>query len=278
MYHSALVALHAEGGNEVLSQMAIDLAARQHLQLSAVVVIDPESTVSHEAVPLGASAFKARRDDALMTQVRKKAQEESDGFAQRCSEHGVSCTTAIREGHLDEEIALAAQTCDMLVVGHGDGTEACGETREDLSQLHSMLESSARACLVVPCRAEEVRRVVVAYDGSLQAARALHDFAVSGLWQDCPVDVVSLAADREEATETAERAAVYLRTHDYAAETHPIVARFDVANHILEFVKESDAGALVMGVYGKSRWHKFMVGTATRSILRATTVPVFVSH
>jgi nucleotide-binding universal stress UspA family protein len=278
MYRSALIALSTEGGNEDVSQMALDLAVQQHLQLSAITVVDSSTVAPAEAVPLGATAFKERHDDALKTQAHERGQQELAAFGQRCGALDLRCSTALREGHLDQEIAIAAQTCDMLVVGHGDGTEACGETREDLSKLHSMLGSCGRACLVVPCHAGEIRRVVVAYDGSLQAARAVHDFAVSGLWRDCPVDVVSQAADSQEAAETAERAVGYLRTHDYAAEAHPIVAKFDAADHILEYVKESGAGVLVMGVYGKPRWHKFFVGTVTRSILRATNVPVFVSH
>ena len=278
MYHSALVDLKAEGGNEVASEMAVDLAVRQHLQLSAIVVIDAAEIASAQPVPLGASAAKARRDDTLKRQAHEAAMKELDAFARRCDEHGLSCTTALREGPLDEEIPRAVQAFDLLVVSHGDSTEACGEPREDLSRLSRMLRSSARACLVVPCRAEAAQRVVVAYDGSLQAARALHDFAVSGLWQDCPVDVVSLATDSQEATQAAELAAGYLKTHDYAAAAHPIVARYDVADHILEFVKQSGAGALVMGAYGKPRWHEFVFGTVTRSVLRETTVPIFVSR
>ncbi len=278
MYHSALVALQAEARNEAVSEMAIDLAARQHLQLSAIVVIDPAEIATAEPVPLGAGAAKARRDEAMKRRAHEGAKKELDAFARRCDEHSVSCTTTLREGPLESELPLALESADMLVVGHGDDTEACSEVRGNVSRLDKMLRSSARACLVVPCLQGEVQRVVVAYDGSLQAAAALHDFAASGLWQECPVDVVSLAADGQEAAETAERAAGYLRMHDYAVEAHPLVAKSGVADHVLGFVSQSGAGALVMGAYGKPRWHEFVFGTVTRSVLRATMVPVFVSR
>ena len=275
MYHSALVALNIDGGNEAVAQTAVDLAVRQHLQLSAIAVIDPSAIAPAEAVPLGATAFKERHDDVLKTQAHERAQQELDGFAQRCGAGGVTCEMALREGRLDEEIALAVQGADLLVIGHG--AEGAGG-RDDVSRLDDMLRSSARPSLIVPSPAGEVRRVVVAYDGSLQSARALYDFALSGLWQDCPVAVLSLATVSSRAAETAERATGYLRTHGYAAEAHPMIAKYEEAKHILEFVRESGAGILVMGAHGKPHWRTFVVGTVTRSLLQATPVPVFVSH
>jgi nucleotide-binding universal stress UspA family protein len=277
MYHSALVALNTEGGNEAATQMAVDLAVRQHLQLSAIAVIDPSAVAPAKAVPLGATAYKERRDDALKTQAHERAQQELDAFAQRCGAAGVTCELALREGHLDEEIAFAVQAVDLLVIGHGNGVEGSDE-RDHVSRLDDLLRSSARPSLVVPGPTAEVRRVVVAYDGSLQSARALHDFALSGFWQDCPVDVLSLAADSAPAAETAERGAAYLKTHGYAAEARPMIAKYQEAKHILEFVQESGAGILVMGAHGKSHWRTFVVGTVTRSLLQSTPVPVFVSH
>jgi nucleotide-binding universal stress UspA family protein len=57
-----------------------------------------------------------------------------------------------------------------------------------------------------------------------------------------------------------------------------MVAKYEVATHILEFVAHSGAGVLVMGAHGKPHWRTFVVGTVTRSILKAAPVPVFVSH
>ncbi len=277
MYHSALVALNARGGNEVVSQTAIDLAVRQNLQLSAIAVIDPSAVAPAEAVPLGATAYKKRLDDTLKTQAHEEAQQELDEFAQRCAASGITCALALQEGPIEDEIARAVQGADLLVIGHGDGTENEGG-RADVQRLDQLLRASARPCLVVPGPADEVRRVVVAYDGSLQSGRALYDFALSGLWQDCPVDVLTLAADSSLAAQTAERGAAYLRTHGYAAEARPMIARYQEAKHILEFVQESGAGVLVMGAHGTPHWRSFVVGTVTRSLLQETAVPVLVSH
>jgi nucleotide-binding universal stress UspA family protein len=278
MYHSALVALKPQGGNGALAEMAVGLAARHELQLSGVAVLDPSVVRPAEAVPLGAAAFKAQRDDMLKQQTLEKAQAVLDAFTRLCGEAGVACTTAIREGSLESQIPVAVQAADLLMVGHGGDTESCSEAREDVTNLDSMLKYSSRPCLVVPCRAPAVERIVVAYDGSLQAARALHDFALSGLWPEAAVRVISLAENATEATETAERGTAYLRLHGYAADARPLIGKYDPASKILAYVQEDEAGALVMGAYGKSRWREFVFGTVTRSILAAAMVPAFLSH
>ena len=55
-------------------------------------------------------------------------------------------------------------------------------------------------------------------------------------------------------------------------------ADIDVANAILSHVAEGSTDLLVMGGYGHSRLREFVFGGATRGILSAMTVPVFMSH
>lgn len=278
MYHSALVALKPHGGNGALTEMAIQLAKRHTLQLTALAVIDPAIVRPTEAVPLGAAAYKEHKDDLVKQQTLEAAQEEIDAFAQACEAGGVPCTSMIREGSIHDEVPLAVQSCDLFLVGHGGEAEAGTEPREDITRLDSMLKYSARPCILVPTHREGVARITVAYDGSIQAARTLHDFANSGLWAGSAVDVVSIAEDTAAAGILAERGAAYLASHGFATTAQPMIGRHDVGARIVEFVESSGADALVMGAYGKNRWREFVFGTVTRDVLRAIMVPVFMSH
>jgi nucleotide-binding universal stress UspA family protein len=223
-------------------------------------------------------AFRVRRDNTLMEQAHARAQEELAEFTRRCRERGIDCETVVREGSVGEEISLAARTTDVVVAGHGGETEAFSPAREDLSVLDSVLTHAVQPTLVVPCCSPKPDLVVVAYDESVQAARAVHEFAMSGLWQDCPVQVISLGGDVSEVTDMSQRAAAYLRLHGYNAESKAIVAKHDTDTRILDFVNESGAGLLVMGAYGKPRWQEFFIGTVTRGVMRAIMTPVFLTH
>ena len=65
----------------------------------------------------------------------------------------------------------------------------------------------------------------MAYDGSLQAARAPSEFRAVGLAAVglVPIQIVSIATDRGIAARSAERAVDYLRLHEIRAESFPIV-------------------------------------------------------
>jgi nucleotide-binding universal stress UspA family protein len=51
-----------------------------------------------------------------------------------------------------------------------------------------------------------------------------------------------------------------------------------VGDILLRMAGDADAGLLVMGAYGHSRLSEFILGGVTRTVLRDTKCPVFISH
>ena len=120
--------------------------------------------------------------------------------------------------------------------------------------------------------------VIVAFDGSVQASRALHAFLASGLAARGPIRIVTvhpvLAA---EAAKTADRAVEYLRFHGIEAERVPMVGG-SASPRFLDYAEQSNAELLVMGAYGQSSVSEFFFGSATCEALRRSKVPVFFYH
>ena len=120
--------------------------------------------------------------------------------------------------------------------------------------------------------------VVVAYDGSLQAARALYAFEASGLGTSREVHVVSVASDYQEAARRADRAVGFLHLHGIEAIPHPVDTAVSTAEVILRKVRCLEAGLLVMGAYGQPALREFFLGSTTRTVLEESPVPVFCYH
>jgi nucleotide-binding universal stress UspA family protein len=71
----------------------------------------------------------------------------------------------------------------------------------------------------------------------------------------------------------------HLARHGLNAEVKRInYGDLDVADALLSHAADSDADFIVMGGYGHSRLREFVLGGATRSILRSMTAPVLMSH
>jgi nucleotide-binding universal stress UspA family protein len=144
--------------------------------------------------------------------------------------------------------------------------------------LHEILKGCPRPAIVVPGTPPAAGPVVVAYDGSAQAARALEAFASSGFMKGQDVHVVALHADEKTAGRWTEVAADYLRSHGYRASGHAERSAGPVGDAILQAVRRHAARLLVMGAYGRSSIREFFFGSVTQRVLRETAVPVLLDH
>ena len=176
-----------------------------------------------------------------------------------------------------EKIVLEAQRYDLIVLGRRTYFQR-GPHEGPEDTLTQVLKRSPRPVLTVPDSVREGRCVMVAYDGSLQAARALQAFQSTGLDEGREVVVVSIDPDHVEAARRADRAAEFLRFHDIKAVTQPVASSASPAAVILEQVVRLDPGLLVMGAYGQPRWREFMLGSVTKSVLEVNPVPLFLHH
>jgi len=152
---------------------------------------------------------------------------------------------------------------------------------EDLV-IEGALFGSGRPVLVVPYiqrSALTLDRVLVCWNGSPNAARAVGD-AMPFLHRAKKVEVlVALGeAGRTDEIEGADIAA-HLARHGLDVEVERLAAiKGNVTDTILSHAADVGADFLVMGGYGHSRLREFVLGGATRGILRTMTIPVLMAH
>jgi nucleotide-binding universal stress UspA family protein len=122
-------------------------------------------------------------------------------------------------------------------------------------------------------------RVLVCWDGSRSAARAIGD-AMPFLARSKSIEVVTIARNEEPRDELAGAdIAHHLARHKLKVDLKRIVTKDqDVASTILSHAADSGADLIVMGGYGHSRLREFVLGGATRGILGSMTVPILMSH
>ena len=149
--------------------------------------------------------------------------------------------------------------------------------------IEAALFDSGRPLIVVPCTQKDrlkLDRVVCCWDGSRTAARAIND-ALPLLRKANAVEMFIVENEKTTNEQILRGAEIgrHLGRHDIKVEVKTVLAAdTDVASAILSHVAEGSASLLVMGGYGHSRLREFVFGGATRGILSAMTVPVFMSH
>lgn len=144
---------------------------------------------------------------------------------------------------------------------------------------------SGRPVLVVPTSGKERpigERILVAWNNSRESARAVFDALplLRGA-KEVHVLVVEEPGKPQTAGELpgAEICAALAR-HGVSCTAHKTKhgAGLEPGTQLLAHVEHHNCDLLVMGCYGRSRFREFVLGGASRHVLRNATVPVLFAH
>lgn len=184
---------------------------------------------------------------------------------------GVSSVAAhLRQGDLLDSVAAVGADANLIVIGKRGATadRAHGHLGSNFERI---VRGTDLAVLMAPFAPREISRVVIAYDGSASAQRAVARVARLPAYRNLTLEVVTVAAGTEAASRIADAQAV-LAAAGLSAGSTILDGPADEA--ILAHLERSDADCLVMGAYGHSRIRSLMVGSTTTSLLQRAQVPV----
>lgn len=256
------------------ARFAARLARRHDAHLTGLFAASPVHPIATEG------------DGMILKAVQRRQEEEAaraQAMFERClDEAGIRERSEWRQetGDPVETARRVARHADLVVVPQVSKDEfdaLSGARPEDL------LFGSGRPVLLVPRFGEfesaGERRVLIAWNGSPEASRAVHD-AFPFLANASEVTI--LAIDPEAGTAgrwSQEELARHLARHGFKVTLERTASGgLPAGDILLNFAADSGADLLVMGGYGHSRLREFVFGGATRTILESATLPVLMSH
>ena len=210
--------------------------------------------------------------------LRTLARAVAERVAGDAANAGVACTTeapALAYPDLIARLTARSRLADLTVLD--------AETREvdlDRDLIDGLLFGSGRPLIVVPPGRASfcARRVVVAWDGSAQAARAAND-ALPILRAAEAVEIVSVVGEKDLAVSVAgAEFAPHLARHGVRVSVNDLPVVDDVAEALRTEAGLFRADMLVMGAYRHSRLQEWFLGGVTQSLLARSPVPLFLAH
>jgi len=278
MIRKILVGLDGSEFSAAAVDLGIAWARSYGAELVGLCIVDEPTILHAEPMSIGSGAFKLHRDERLLADARRRVDTFMKSFGERCAEASVAWRVLEDNGLPYEQIAREAQSHDVILLGqqtyfHSEKQQRRCET------LERVLKDAPRPVVTVPPKLAGGDAIIVAYDGSLQAARALQLFHGVGLAQAHPVHVVSIAPTEGEGRDHARRALDFLLAHEIDAELHvDAAAPADAGDVLLRWVRELDASLMVMGAYGQPVLKEFFLGSVTQTVLGHSPVPLFLYH
>jgi len=194
----------------------------------------------------------------------------------------LSLEKRIIEKEAGAALCLQGRYSDLVIAGQGNPDEqAIGQppTPAEYAVLHS-----AHPVLIIPYVGEYAvmdKPALIAWNGSMEAARAIYS-AIPLLRQASRVQIVIFDVDDDlviHGEEPGADIALYLARHDIKVDVaNHETADGDIGHALVAHASRIDAGFVVMGAYGHSRFREIVLGGATRTVLRSMGIPVLMSH
>jgi len=136
--------------------------------------------------------------------------------------------------------------------------------------------------LILPCnwqKRELGKRVIVAWNASREATRALHD-SLPILQKAELVSIFAFERHYDAKRADMERLVAHLANHGVHARVDPWpdTGEIDMINALFSSLDGDDIDLIVAGAYGHSRWLENLVGGASRDLIRQETMAVMLSH
>lgn len=278
-HRSLLVLLDNEPACTLRTRFAVELARSQGYHLIGLAptgVIDMTST-------MGSATALAETTERAWEALHDQAARVIRAFDAECSAAGVeSFETLVDPTDPTGSLIRHAHAADLVVLSQPGGLDAGRRRAPNL--VDEVVLKCARPTLVVPRsgRLDSVAtRVLVAWDDSREAARALSD-AVPILRHARQVELMlcRVPGVADDAALHARLDAVqrWLERRGITSEVRvePTTGAVARALHLRALTTEADL--IVMGAYGHARWIERVLGGTTRSTLATLDVPVLMSH
>lgn len=268
MLKTILVGLNWSPSSRAAGDLAMTWAKQHHAEILGVGVVEERSTSPRESDRPAEKTTEAHRQvDALLTE-----------FEWSCLSAGLVVTVAKEEGDAESVLLRHSQRADLLVVGLSRTANA--SVKSPLSHtLDKVLTNAIHPVVCVPPTITRGQSVLVAYDGSLQAARTLFAYVGLGLFPNEPIRLVAVDEETGQHTEALNLAAQYLAAHGYRTQTEQLAAQSGgVAGTLIRHIEAVQPRLVVSGVFGKSWMRSVLCGSVTKRLLHEGCVPMFVYH
>lgn len=221
---------------------------------------------------------KAQQDNAdqLRSLFETTANQHQIPHPDAADRDAVSLKWLEAEGPSSTVVGNFGRLCDLIIVARPSASNAAPEML-----FESALFETGHPVLVAPpgyrCRGQLGRTVALAWNGSTETARALA-FSMPLLAYADHVFVISLEGGLNAGPAGSE-AVTYLNQHGISATSrHAELMGQTQGERFIAEALELGCDWMIKGAYTQSRLRQMIFGGATRHILNAATMPVFMAN
>jgi nucleotide-binding universal stress UspA family protein len=267
------ILLHVDPSDAGMRRLdfALELAS-----LTAARLVGVHVRHSAELAPVYKPSQIARAQALVEDEAKQAAADARQLFHSRTSTSQVQLEWRDLAGNMVDTLAEEARTFDLVILGQYEWEGP--PINHPLSLAEALVGRCGRPLLVVPVQPSKLpKSVLVAWDGSREAVRALHDALPLIRSTGATVEIAWFRERHEE--EDLDRVRDHLVRHGITvSDLMALNAHGDAPTRLLARLNRGHFDMLVMGAFGHPTWFEFLFGGTTAAVMLKANVPILVSH
>lgn len=256
-------------------QQAVELARLHGAELTAAALFDAPRLWAVGPVPVGASLAAAQLREYRLETAEQSLDEAIAEFEATAAAVAVRHRLVRAEGDPIDRLVALSRYQDLVVAGL-NGLFEWGVTDEPPDELAKLVREGVRPIVAINGQARPIRRVLIAYSGSIESAKTMKQFVQLRLWPDVHIKLMTFNEDVAAGKQLLADASAYCRSHGYEVEVE--VSPFGPKLHLLEEAEAWQADLIVLGNSARNMLLRRLFGETALHVIRHSQLPLFLSQ
>ena len=256
-------------------KQAVALAKTHDAEVTGVTIIDKERLSHVGPVPIGGGNCARELVVDRMTKAKDRVDWAMQEFTEACTASGVRHRLLREVGGPFSLMIDHARYHDLMIFGLRSLFEF-DLVPDPHDALVRLVKAGVRPLFAVSKGFYPVRKVLIAYSGSMESAKAMKRFVQMRLWPDAKLRIVTFAHQEHKAEQLVGDAADYCRAHG----SEPEVAYVPESpqNHLLPYAAEWGADLTVVGNSARNLLLRRIFGETALHVIRNAERPLFLAQ
>jgi nucleotide-binding universal stress UspA family protein len=274
MIKRILLGLGGTPYTSVAIQRSIELAKRFDAEITGVTVVDFKGLSHVGLVPAGALNAAREKAEQRVRITKEKIEEVISEFESSCTAEGIKyhVKQEEREDPFDLMISLSRYH-DVMIFGLRSIFEYDITFEDPKDTLSRLIAAGVRPIIAVSDEFRPLRKVLIAYSGSMASAKTMKRFVQLRLWTDVKLKIVTFQSSEDKAHQLLYDASEYCSAHGFhvECESNPGSPK----DFLLPMATLWQADMIVLGNSARNLLVKQVLGETALNIIRNADRPLF---
>ena len=275
MIKRILLGLGGTPFTDVAIERALELAKVHGAMITGVTVVDTKQLKQVGPIPPGGNAYAARLREKRLSVTEERIESAIERFEKKCHESNILSKVERETGDPFESMITHARYNDLTIFGLRSLFD-CGFTLEPRDALIRLVSQGVRPIIAVAPEFRQIRKVLIAYSGSMESAKAMRRYVQFNPWRGARLRIVHFGRRDDSTAKLLKDAADYCRDHGYSNETELVDE--SAREHLIEYARQNDMDLIVMGNSIRNLIFRHLLGDTALNVIQQSDRPLFLAQ